>query len=169
MARQLKMTRDTAELFVDSVDRILEHIGISIDKFAASASMQRLLPLFPRQMSKYFKYGHDRESIIKYLMTHCREPNAGERALLPQLAVQFPKLLREAIIEGGPSFFEKPRRASYRSKISEKERPQVCKRVQKEMAKTGSFARAIQGVAEVYDVNPRTIRRIWQQWKGSER
>jgi len=168
MPRKMKMTRESAELIVDAIDHFLEYFGISIEKFAASNSHQ-LMRILPKKFSKYFRYGSDREGIIKYFMTHSSEPSAGERAAFTAAAVQLPRMMRQALIEGDPSIFTTPRRANYRTKISPKERVEACKQVKRRMAKSQSFAQAMREVAEMYDVNPRTIRRIWYAWEGKDR
>jgi hypothetical protein len=154
------MKRETAELFVASLEAMFERLGINLEKVLAR--MPEAEWALPEGMKRYFKYGNDRESIIRYLMKHRPEPSSKELAKFPAFSFEVPKVLRSAMLETAKQF---PRLGNYRTKIAPTERAEVCGKVQRLM-RSKPFPQAVEVVARQYGVHARTIRRIWKAWKG---
>jgi len=155
------MKRETAEVFVASLENMFERLGINFERALADTFQVRWS--LPSEMGKYFKYGNDRESVIRYLTKHVPEPTAKELAKLPVLSLQVPRILRQAMVEAAKQF---PRSGRYRHKIAPEEREKVCRQIQRLM-KSKRFPRAVEEVARRYGVHVRTIRRIWKAWGGA--
>jgi hypothetical protein len=157
----MKMKRETAELYVNALERTFESLGINLMKLAAQPGMEYTIKLLPKNLGRFFKYGADREGAIRFFMEYGSEPSAGERNAIPLLAVQLPQLLREAALKGPAfQFPDELPTPNYRSKIGTEEYIEVRKEVRARIKKSKTYAQAIHEVAEIYGVHTRTIRRI---------
>jgi hypothetical protein len=152
------MKRESAELILGSIEGVLRYFGVGFERLAAESGAQEILKWMPKHITKWFKYGHDRAGVIKYLMT-LPEPSPAELARVTSLPSVFPLLVEKALIER-----KVPARRRYRSKIRPEDRPKVCQDIKRLRAST-SFARAIEEVAAEHHVHTRTIRRIWEKDK----
>jgi hypothetical protein len=157
------MKRETAEIFVASLEEMFERLGTNLDK--ALGEVSRAQWILPKKMTEFLKYGNDRASVIRYFTKHVREPSAAESAKLPNLSFLISRMLRNSVEE---TLRELPRTRDYRSKISTADREKVCQQVMR-LTTSKTFPRAIEQVAAQYGVHPRTIRRIWAKRTGARK